>query len=158
MNTVIKWASQKVKFLAKNKTALCGAALAFTYVIFWALRLNAWIYIWLKGSYYLTYQILFMIIIFLLFLFYMRRHENVILYKTVIYGAIAGYASGILAYLGAVLYVDYGYQRILNSLRISSVWLVLFTPSFWLLSWLFGFAMGLTIALLLKWPDSDRSG
>lgn len=158
LNSLIKRASQKIILLINNRMILCGLALAFTYVVFSALRLNSWIHIWLKGSYYLPYQILFMIIIFSLFLFYVRRYGNIISYKTVIYGIIVGYASGILAYLGAVLCVDYGYQRIVNSLRFSSVWLVLFTPSFWLLSWLFGFAMGLMIVVLSKWSDSGRSG
>ena len=65
------WLLQKARYLISNRIVLSFLSLMTTYAVFSALALNAWIYVWLKGKYYYSYQLLYLLIIFLSFHFYL---------------------------------------------------------------------------------------
>ncbi|MBA7616852.1 hypothetical protein ES703_24152 [subsurface metagenome] len=143
---------QKIKLLIRNRFALSGLALAITYAVFSILQLNKLLHAILEGEYYYTYQITFLIIMFFLFQYYLKRYKNLTLkfYKILIFGTVGGYFAGICAYLGMVCFVDFGFGVLVNTIKLTSVWFVLFVPSFFSLSWFFGGLIGFITWLLYK--------
>jgi len=57
---------------------------------------------------------------------------------------------GVCAYLGMVCFVDFGFGVLVNTIKLTSVWFVLFVPSFFSLSWFFGGLIGFITWLLYK--------
>ena len=146
---------RKLEPLIKKPLTLSILALACTYLIFTIFRLNAWVHSWLQGDYYLIYQLLYLFTIFILFQLYIYKlqPESIKYIKTILYGIIAGYCAGIIAYIGATIFVDYNYERFINSIRVTSIWNILIIPSFMVFSWLFGGIMAFILVFLLHWRN-----
>ena len=49
-------------------------------------------------------------------------------YKILVFGTIGGYFAGICAYLGMVCFVNFGFEVLVNTIKLTSVWSVLFVP------------------------------
>lgn len=149
----------KIKYLIDSRFFLSVLSLIITIAIFSVLTLNAWIYAWLRSKYYYSYQLLYLLIIFFSFLFYLKKYgDTVSVLRTLLFGAVVGYSAGIIAYFGSIFIAGNGLLRLLNSLRFSSIGFILFFPSFWLLSWLFGGVMGIVCAWLSRWAKRFSEG
>jgi hypothetical protein len=53
-----------------------GVSLSLAYHIALLTFMNRWIKLWLRGSYYLSYQVIFLTLLLILFLVRLSRHHN----------------------------------------------------------------------------------
>jgi hypothetical protein len=121
---------------------LVGGSLSLAYLIALLTSMNRWVNFWLRGSYYLSYQAIFLTLLLILFLVRLSRHHNGQLpgISMIIFGGIAGYVAGLIAFLPHPIFQENGVHHVLATLKFPAREAVV--AFFWfpvrLLSWLFG--------------------
>jgi len=141
--------------LASSRTAglgllLVAASLVLAYGIAYVTGVIRWMNFWMRGPYFVSYQLWHLSALLLLLIWWMSRHHNgpLPVLSTSIYSLVAGYAAGVIAMVLYPVSEADGFQQALRSMQFT-------TPEaaiafFWfpvrLLTWLFG---GLTGVVLL---------
>jgi hypothetical protein len=126
---------------------LVGGSLSLAYLIALLTFMNRWINFWLRGSYYLSYQAIFLTVLLILFLVRLGLHHNGQLpgISTIIFGGVAGYVAGLIAYLQHQIFQKNGVHHVLTTLQFAAREAVI--AFFWfpvrLLSRLFGAITGM---------------
>jgi|GEM_PF-4385532 len=140
------------RLLLNNRFILSGTALIITFAIFSICQLNYFIYTFQKGNYYLSYQTVFLPLMFLVFQYYIKRQlaSHGTWYAIIIFGILSGYISGLIAAKFNIIFVPYGWRIFLNSITVDHC-LFQFFPPLLFLSWLFGGLMGYVVYILRKW-------
>lgn len=80
---------------------LVGVSLSLAYLIALLTFMNRWINFWLRGSYYLSYQAIFLTLLLILFLVRLSRPHNGQPpgISMIIFGGVAGYIAGLITFL-----------------------------------------------------------
>ncbi len=134
---------------------LVGVSLSLAYLIALLTLMNRWISFWLRGPYYLSYQAIFLTVLLIFFLVRLRHHhpEQLPGISMIVFGGIAGYIAGLIAFLIHPIFQENGLQQILATLQfpapeavIAFLWFPLR-----LLSWLFGAVTGVLIVVISRW-------
>jgi hypothetical protein len=134
---------------------LVGASLSLAYLIAFLTLMNRWVNFWLRGSYYLSYQAIFLTLLLVLFLVRLRRHhaEQFPGISMIIFGGVAGYVAGLIAFLLHPIFQESGVHQVLATLQFPAREAVI--AFFWfpvrLLSWLFGAITGILIVVFSRW-------
>ena len=141
---------------------LVGVSLSLAYLIAFLTFMNQWINFWLRGSYYLSYQAIFLPLLLILFLIRLRCHHTGHLpgISMNFFGAIAGYIAGLLAFLLHPIFQENGLQQVLTTLQFparEAVIAFLWFPVR-LLSWLFGAITGLVMVVISQRFGTHRLG
>jgi hypothetical protein len=138
-----------------QRILLIGASLSLAYLIAMVTFMNQWINFWLRGSYYFSYQAIFVTVLLIFFLGWLSRHHTgqPSGISTIIFGGAAGYTAGLIAFLLHPIFQENGVRQVLATLQfpareavIAFVWFPVR-----LLSWLFGALTGLVMVLLSRW-------
>jgi hypothetical protein len=135
-NTDAQWSH------GSQQVVLVGGSLSLAYLIALLTSMNRWVNFWLRGSYYLSYQAIFLTLLLILFLVRLSRHHNGQLpgISMIIFGGIAGYVAGLIAFLLHPIFQENGVHHVLATLQFPARKAVI--AFFWfpvrLLSWLFG--------------------
>jgi hypothetical protein len=133
---------------------LVGVSLALAYLIAFLTLMNRWINFWLRGSYYLSYQAIFLTLLLILFLVRLRRRhtEQYPGISMIMFGGAAGYVAGLIAFLLHPIFQENGLQQVLTTLQFparEAVIAFLWFPVR-LLSWLFGAITGLVMVVISR--------
>ena len=134
---------------------LVGMSLSLAYLLAFLTLMNRWINFWLRGSYYLSYQAIFLTLLLILFLVRLSRHHTGHLpgISMIIFGGVAGYAAGLIAFLLHPIFQENGVNQVLTTLQFPAREAVI--AFFWfpvrLLSWLFGAITGMVMVLISRW-------
>jgi hypothetical protein len=133
---------------------LVGVSLSLAYLIALLTFMNRWINFWLRGSYYLSYQAIFLTVLLILFLVRLSRSHNGQPpgISIIIFGGVAGYVAGLIAFLLHPIFQENGLHQVLATLRfpareaaIAFLWFPVR-----LLSWLFGAITGMVMVLISR--------
>lgn len=133
---------------------LVGVSLSLAYLIAFLTLINRWINFWLRGSYLLSYQVIFLSLLSIFFLLWLRRHHcgEPPGISIIIFGAVAGYIAGLIAFLLHPMFTENGVQQVLATLQFPAPEAVV--AFFWfpvrLLSWLFGAITGTLIVIISR--------
>jgi hypothetical protein len=126
-----------------------GLSLAISYAIASLIPMNQWIGFWLRGSFYIAYQVMLLGALLpcgaLLAIRYHRRSPSLL--AMVLWGAVLGYPAGLAALLLHPLIQPDGVQLFVDSLRFGAPEALIATLWFpiKLLSWAYGAMLGLLI-------------
>jgi hypothetical protein len=101
---------------------LVGVSLSLGYFIALLTFMNRWINFWLRGSYYLSFQAIFLTLLLILFLIRLSRHHNGQLpgISMIIFGGVAGYVAGLIPYLQHQIFEKNGVHHVLTSLQFAA--------------------------------------
>ena len=112
------------------------------------LPFNAWLKSTLNNRFYCSYEILFLVSLYILFqIFLIINYKNLKLLKTVIFGAFSGYIISIIAYEGMCLIV---LNEPFLPLNIEDAFHLLIVIPFLLFGWLYGLVMSIMLCFFLK--------
>ena len=134
---------------------LVGVSLFLAYLIALLTFMNRWINFWLRGSYYLSYQAIFLTLLLVLFLVRLTRHhtgQQLPGISMIIFGGAAGYVAGLIAFLLHPIFQENGVHQVLTTLQFparEAVMAFLWFPVR-LLSWLFGAVAGILIVVISR--------
>lgn len=134
---------------------LVGLSLSLAYLIAFVTFMNRWINFWLRGSYYLSYQAIFLTLLLVLFLVRLTRHrtgQQLPGISMIIFGGTAGYVAGLIAFLLHPIFQENGVHQVLTTLQFparEAVMAFLWFPVR-LLSWLFGAVAGILIVVISR--------
>ena len=133
---------------------LVGVSLSLAYLIAFITLMNRWINFWLRGSYYLSYQAIFLTVLVIFFLIRLRRQHagKPPGISMIMFGGVAGYVAGLMAFLLHPIFQENGLHHILTTLQFPAREAVI--AFFWfpvrILSWLFGAITGTVIVLISR--------
>ena len=133
---------------------LVGVSLSLAYLIAFITLMNRWINFWLRGSYYLSYQAIFLTVLVIFFLVRLRRQHagKPSGISMIMFGGLAGYVAGLIAFLLHPIFQENGLHHILTTLQFPAREAVI--AFFWfpvrILSWLFGAITGTVIVLISR--------
>ncbi|OAI46852.1 hypothetical protein AYO43_05585 [Nitrospira sp. SCGC AG-212-E16] len=141
---------------------LVGGSLSLAYLIAFLTLMNRWINFWLRGSYYLSYQAIFLTLLLIFFLLRLSRHRTGHLpgISMMIFGGVAGYVAGLIAVLLHPIFQENGVHQVFATLQFpapEAVIAFLWFPMR-ILSWLFGAITGMVIVVLSRWLGTRRLG
>ena len=133
---------------------LVGVSLSLAYLIAFLTFMNQWINFWLRGSYYFSYQAIFLTLLLVLFLVRLRRHQpgKFSGISIIIFGGAAGYVAGLIAVLLHPILQENGVHQVVTTLQFparEAVIAFLWFPVR-LLSWLFGAITGLVMVVISR--------
>ena len=133
---------------------LVGVSLALAYLIALLTFMNQWINFWLRGSYYLSYQAIFLTVLLIFFLVRLRRQHTGQFpgISIIMFGGAAGYIAGLIAFLLHPIFQENGVTQVLTTLQFparEAVIAFLWFPVR-LLSWLFGAITGLVMVVISR--------
>ena len=133
---------------------LVGVSLSLAYLIAFLTLMNRWINFWLRGSYYLSYQAIFLTVLLIFFLVRLRRQhaEKPAGISMIIFGGAAGYIAGLIAFLLHPIFQENGVHQVLATFQFparEAVIAFLWFPVR-LLSWLFGAITGILIVVISR--------
>ncbi|MGH7184170.1 MAG: hypothetical protein ACREJN_19650 [Nitrospiraceae bacterium] len=137
-----------------QQVILVGVSLSLAYLIAFITLMNRWINFWLRGSYYLSYQVIFMTVLAVLLLVRLRRQQagNPPGISMIIFGGVAGYVAGLIAFLLHPIFQENGLHHIMTTLQFPAREAVI--AFFWfpvrILSWLFGAITGTVLVLISR--------
>lgn len=139
---------------------LVGASLSLAYLIAIFTFMNRWINFWLRGSYYISYQATLLTVLLIFFLGRLIRHHTGQPpgISMIIYGGVAGYVAGLIAFLLHPIFQDNGIHQVLATLQFTAPEAVVAFVWFpvRLLSWLFGAITGFVMVFLSRWFGRHR--
>jgi len=136
---------------------LVGVSLSLAYLIALVTLMNRWINFWLRGSYFLSYQAIFLSLLLLFFLTWLHHHRSGPLsaVSTILFGGAAGYVAGLIAFFLHPMFQENGVQQVLATLQFPAREAVV--AFFWfpvrLLSWLFGAITGIVMVVISRRVD-----
>lgn len=133
---------------------LVGVSLSLAYLFAFLTFMNRWINFWLRDSYYLSYQAIFLTVLLLLFMVRSSRHHSGHLpgISLIIVGGVAGYVAGVIAFLLHPIFQENGLNHVLATLQFparEAVIAFLWFPVR-LLRWLFGAITGMVMVLISR--------
>jgi hypothetical protein len=133
---------------------LVGVSLSLAYLLAFLTFMNQWVNFWLRGSYYLSYQAIFLTVLLILFLIRLSRlHTGPLpIISMIIFGGVAGYGAGAIAFLLHPIFQENGLHQVLTTLQFparEAVIAFLWFPVR-LLSWLFGAITGMVMVLISR--------
>jgi hypothetical protein len=133
---------------------LVGISLSLAYLLAFLTFMNRWINFWLRGSYYLSYQAIFLTVLLILFLVRLSRHQTGHLPASsmIMFGGVAGYVADLIAFLLHPIFQEDGLHQVLATLQFparEAVIAFLWFPVR-LLSWLFGAITGMVMVLISR--------
>jgi len=147
-----------------QQVILVGLSLSLTYLIALLTFMNQWINFWLRGSYYYSYQAIFLTVLLFFFLVRLRRQHSERLsgITLILFGGVAGYLAGLIAFLLHPIFQENGVHQVLITLQFparEAVIAFLWFPVR-LLSWLFGAITGVVVLLISRrlsthWPGGS---
>jgi len=145
-----------------QQVILVGVSLSLTYLIAILTFMNQWINFWLRGSYYHSYQAIFLTVLLIFFLVRLRRQhsERFPGISTILFGGAAGYVAGLIAFLLHPIFQENGAHQVLTTLQFparEAVIAFLWFPVR-LLSWLFGVITGMVMVLISRRFRTHRPG
>ena len=138
----------------KHLTIAAGS-LALTYGIAFLTLMIRWMNFWIRGSYFVSYQVIFLVVLGALMVLWLNRYHNgpPPLLSTVIFSVCAGYAAGLLAVIFHPVFQEHGLRQSMMSLQFpapeAAIALAWFPVK--LLSWLFGGMAGLLGVAISRW-------
>jgi hypothetical protein len=141
---------------------LVGVSLSLAYLIALLTFMNQWINFWLRGSYYLSYQAIFLTVLLIFFLMRLRRlhSEQLPGISMIMFGGAAGYVAGLIAFVLHPIFQENGVHQVLATLQFPAREAVI--AFFWfpvrLLSWLFGAITGMVMVLISRRFSTRRPG
>ena len=134
---------------------LVGVSLSLAYLLAFLTLMNRWINFWLRGSYYLSYQAIFLTLLLALFLVWLSHHrtgKQLPGISMIMFGGVAGYVAGMIAFLLHPIFQEDGLHQVLATLQfpahealIAFLWFPVR-----LLSWLFGAITGLVMVVISR--------
>lgn len=133
---------------------LVVVSLSLAYLIAFMTLMNRWINFWIRGSYYLSYQAIFLTALAILFLVRLRRQRagKPPGLSMILFGGVAGYVAGLIAFLLHPIFQENGLHQVLTTLQFPAREAVI--AFFWfpmrILSWLFGSIMGTVMVLISR--------
>jgi hypothetical protein len=139
----------------RNAVILAGFSVALAYLIALVTPLYQRTNFWLRGSHYFAYQAIFLPLLFVLLVIRLRRDDNNTWRKefaSVLYGALAGYAAGLVANVGSPLFLDHDVAQFAQSLKLttSAAWIAFFWFPVRLQSWLVGAISAVMLVLIRR--------
>jgi hypothetical protein len=134
---------------------LAGVSLSLAYLVAFLTLMNRWINFWIRGSYYFSYQAIFLTLLLILFLVRLSRYhagQQLPGISLIMFGGAAGYVAGLIAFLLHPIFQENGLQQVLTTLQFPAREAVI--AFFWfpvrLLSWLFGAIAGTVMVLVSR--------
>jgi len=133
---------------------LVGASLLLTYVLAFTTLMIRWMTFWIRGSYFVSYQAIFLITLTIFLLGWLRRHHTgpLPVSSTILYSIVAGYVSGLIAMALYPITQPDGLQQVAIGLRFptpEAVAAFLWFPVR-MLAWLFGGIAGMTMLTMSR--------
>ncbi|HEY6085827.1 MAG TPA: hypothetical protein VIU63_10555 [Nitrospira sp.] len=138
-----------------RQLTIVAGSLALTYCIAFLTLMIRWMNFWIRGSYFISYQVIFLVILAALIVLWLTRYHNgpPPLLSTVIFSMCAGYVAGLFALILYPIFQENGFRQIMTSLQFpapeAAVALLWFPVK--LLSWLFGAMTGLISVVISRW-------
>lgn len=133
---------------------LVGASLLLTYVLAFITLMIRWMNFWIRGSYFVSYQAIFLITLAIFLLGWLRRHHTgpLPVSSTILYSIVAGYVSGLIAMALYPITQPDGLQQVAIGLRFptpEAVAAFLWFPVR-MLAWLFGSIAGMVMLTMSR--------
>lgn len=131
-----------------------GVSLSLAYLIAFLTLMDRWINFWLRGSYYLSYQAIFLTLLLIFFWGWLHRQHDGRLsgISTIMFGGVIGYVAGLIAFFLHPIFEGNGIHQVLATLQFPAPEAVI--AFFWfpvrLLSWLFGAVAGLVMVVISR--------
>lgn len=123
----------------RNRYLLCTVGIATSYLLFEILRVNHFIGTLLRGEQYYHYYLMYVpVLLVLFFLYTMRRRSFESLGWSLVFGIVAGYIAGLIAYFFVVLTMGDGFARVANNARDFEHFLAMISAPLLYLSWIYG--------------------
>lgn len=137
-----------------KRVLLVGASLLLTYLIAFVTLMIRWMNFWIRGSYFVSYQTIFLIMLMILLLWWLRRHHTgpLPVSSTILYSIVVGYVSGLIAMALYPISQPDGLQQVATGLRFptpDAVAAFLWFPVR-MLAWLFGGIAGMVILAMSR--------
>ncbi len=133
---------------------LVVASLLLTYVFAFATLMIHWMNFWIRGSYFVSYQTIFLVTLTIFLLWWLRRHHTgpLPVSSTILYSIVVGYASGLIAMALYPISQPDGLQQVAMGLQFrtpEAVAAFLWFPVR-MLAWLFGGIAGLVMLTMSR--------
>lgn len=128
--------------MLKRNLIVCSAAMILIYVLFELSQLNALVETTIRRHDYRAYQTVFLLLTFLVFYGLLQTKPGFFAGKLgVVYSALIGYAISMAAYFMKALFVEFGLQKLANT--VDSIGDFFFVAEYMLfaLGWLFAVAV-----------------
>jgi hypothetical protein len=143
----------------KARFLVVGASLVLTYLIATLTLMTRWMNFWIRGPYYVAYQVIFFTVLAPLLFLWSGHHKGPRSpLSTVVFCTLAGYAAGLVALALHPIFQSNGPQQVMLSLTFPAPEALF--AFFWfpvkILSWLIGGVAGTIIVMLSRWHGSMR--
>ena len=137
-----------------KRVMLVLVSLVLTYLIAFVTLMIRWMNFWIRGSYFVSYQTIFLITLTILMLGWLRRHHTgpLPVSSTILYSIVVGYVSGLIAMALYPISQPDGLQQVALGLRFpmpEAVAAFLWFPVR-MLAWLLGGIAGLVILAMSR--------
>lgn len=137
-----------------KRVLLVVASLFLTYVLASATLMIHWMNFWIRGSYFVSYQAIFLIMLMIFLLWWLRRHHTgpLPVSSTIMYSIAVGYVSGLIAMALYPISQPDGLQQVAIGLRFptpEAVAAFLWFPVR-MLGWLFGGIAGIVMLAMSR--------
>jgi hypothetical protein len=137
-----------------KRVLLVAASILLAYVLASVTLMIRWMNFWIRGSYFVSYQVIFLIMLMIFLLWWLRRHHTgpLPVSSTGMYSIVAGYVSGLIAMALYPITQPDGLHQVAMGLRLSTPEAV--ATFLWfpvrMLGWLFGGLTGL-VMVAMSW-------
>jgi hypothetical protein len=144
----------------RNTVILAGLSVVLAYLIALVTPLDQRTDFWLRGAHYFAYQAVFLPLLFVLLVIRLRRDHNTRrrTFASVLYGALAGYAAGLVATLVFPLFLEHDVAQFAQSLKLTTraAWIAFFWFPVRLQSWLVGAISAVMLILIGRYGRQDN--
>ena len=137
-----------------KRIQLVTASLLLTYLIAFVTLMIRWMNFWIRGSYFVSYQTIFLITLTIFMLWWLRRHHTgpLPVSSTILYSIVAGYLSGLIAMALYPISQPDGLQQVAMGLQFHTPGAV--AAFLWfpvrMLAWLFGGIVGMVMLTMSR--------
>ncbi|HEU5407889.1 MAG TPA: hypothetical protein VFU48_08975 [Nitrospira sp.] len=137
-----------------KRVMLVLVSLVLTYLIAFVTLMIRWMNFWIRGSYFVSYQTIFLVALTIFLLWWLRRHHTgpLPVSSTILYSVVVGYVSGLIAMALYPISQPDGLQQVAMGLRFPTLGAV--AAFLWfpvrMLAWLFGGIAGLVILAMSR--------
>ena len=137
-----------------KRVLLVLVSLVLTYLIAFVTLMISWMNFWIRGSYFVSYQAIFLVTLTIFLLWWLRRHHTgpLPVSSTILYSIVVGYVSGLIAMALYPISQPDGLQQVAMGLRLptpEAVMAFLWFPVR-MLAWLFGGIAGMVILAMSR--------
>lgn len=137
-----------------KRILLVAASLLLTYVLASVTLMIHWMNFWIRGSYFVSYQTIFLITLTIFLLWWLRRHHTgpLPVSSTILYSTAVGYVSGLIAMALYPISQPDGLQQVAMGFQFSTPGTV--AAFLWfpirMLAWLFGGIAGMVMLAMSR--------